>query len=664
MVVRLRCCRCLASAAERRVYDLLFKPGSEEVFYRTLHAFAARVDARAASNAFASLARLEARRLQLQAEPGQRPARGSARHAGSTLVFEDALSQRLQDALEQREELRPVQAVNLMWSLAKVAARDPFQALVTPIRDRVVAETPRLTGRDLSTVLWALAVLVADTPHKYLGQGHFPAYLSQRLRILADSRELSGVDLTQSVWAAAKLAECGLPDMGELFFSLAKCALGQTSSFECHSVSVSMWSIGLLEEYHNTAEVQALAKELAGAAVPLAPQMNSQMLANCAWGAARVRVDWEPFHQAMAEAGLHVWRTRGHAVLDQHIYNLVWSFCKAEVCSTGATRQLLLRAAEEARPCGRFERMASFHAAGLSWVMAKVFTSDVLAESKELTQDVPKDVQLALVCTMRRARREFETWRPKDLSWALWAGARAQLQDPAVTLLEPVMQQLASEEAQEVTAQDFGIVLWSMAALEVGRAAVPPQLLLRFLTRAKVKLQDVGPKEDALLANYAWACAKADLREPELIGLVLSKAREGFSHWESRGRVMVAWAQVAGCPATRQSWSFLKETYESGLDSLNEGRAENATAHAEQLASLRLALGYLPGYGLRLRPMPLHLHRQRGFEVTTSALQERVEGVLRNMGLASRMRSEIVTEGGLSVDTLLLPDTKRDEGQG
>lgn len=32
----------------------------------------------------------------------------------------DALSQRLQDALEQREELRPVQAVNLMWPLRPV----------------------------------------------------------------------------------------------------------------------------------------------------------------------------------------------------------------------------------------------------------------------------------------------------------------------------------------------------------------------------------------------------------------------------------------------------------------------------------------------------------------------------------------------------------------
>ena len=29
----------------------------------------------------------------------------------------------------------------------------------------------------------------------------------------------------------------------------------------------------------------------------------------------------------------------------------------------------------------------SISVAGLSWVMAKVFTSDVLAESKELTQD-------------------------------------------------------------------------------------------------------------------------------------------------------------------------------------------------------------------------------------------------------------------------------------
>eukprot|EP00913_Durusdinium_trenchii_P009245 g8690.t1 len=206
------------SKRERRIYDLFFQPGSHEVLYETLKLFADRSDARAAVNALCSLARLDNQRLEQVTKPGQRPARGSGNFTSKlALEAEAALCQRLERLLEQRESLPPLFVANFLWSVAKVAAREP----------------PKFTARDLSTALWALAVLVADTPHRNVADTcALPGFLSQRLCLLAGYRELKTFDLTQSLWAAAKLANQGVPGMAKLMLELVKAALGEASTFD------------------------------------------------------------------------------------------------------------------------------------------------------------------------------------------------------------------------------------------------------------------------------------------------------------------------------------------------------------------------------------------------------------------------------------------------
>lgn len=321
-----------ANPAERRIYDILYKPGSHEVLYHTLQTFVWKIDAKAAINAFCSLARLDTARLVQMAEPGARPARGTGKLDTSlALEAEGGLAKRLDLLLKNREDLRPIHVSNLMWSLAKVAAREPFGSLTEAISKRLVAEVPKLTGRDLATSLWAVAVLVADTPHRQQIDKSLPVFLLQRVGLLAQSKDLKGYDLTQSLWAAAKLANLKVPGMVKLILELVRGALGEATTFECHSISVSLWSIGLTEELHDKEEIQQFAKELAAAGRLLVSSMNSQMLANSAWGAARVQVNDTSFYEALAVAGLERRKTKDFTVMDQHIYNLAWSFVKAEV---------------------------------------------------------------------------------------------------------------------------------------------------------------------------------------------------------------------------------------------------------------------------------------------------------------------------------------------
>eukprot|EP00434_Breviolum_minutum_P008348 symbB.v1.2.007367.t1/scaffold451.1/size378644/13 len=339
-----------ANPAERRIYDILHKPGSHEVLYHTLQTFAWKIDAKAAINAFCSLARLDTARLVQMAEPGARPARGTGKLDTSlALEAEGGLAKRLDLLLKNREDLPPIHVSNLMWSLAKVAAREPFGSLTEAISKRLVAEVPKLTGRDLATSLWAVAVLVADTPHRQQIDKSLPVFLLQRVGLLAQSKDLKGYDLTQSLWAAAKLANLKVPGMVKLILELVRGALGEATTFECHSISVSLWSIGLTEELHDKEEIQQFAKELAAAGRLLVSSMNSQMLANSAWGAARVQVNDTSFYEALAVAGLDRRKTKDFTVTDQHIYNLAWSFVKAEVYND-ATREYLLKAAADGRP--------------------------------------------------------------------------------------------------------------------------------------------------------------------------------------------------------------------------------------------------------------------------------------------------------------------------
>lgn len=590
-----------SSRAQRRIYDLLYKPGSHEVLYHTLQSFVQRIDGPAAVNAFCSLARLDTARWVQLAEPGQRPARGSGK-VDSTLAVEaeEGLSQRLGLLLKNREDLKPVHVSNLMWSLAKVAAREPFDALCQPISKRLLAEVPRLGGRDLATSLWAVAVLVADTPHRQAIDVALPRFLLQRVGLMAKSKDLKGYDLTQSLWAAAKLANQGVPGMVKLISEIVHGALGEASTFEGHSISVSLWSIGLTEELHGMPEVQQFARELAAAAPAMISSMNSQMLANSAWGAARVQVNDATFYEALAKKGLELRATRDAVVLDQHIYNLAWSFVKAEVCTVGAAREYVLKAAEDGRPGGRLEKMAPYHVAGLAWVLSKGFTPDTLYENKDEVFLAPQAVQRAVRTAMRCANGAPEKFEPKELSWCVWGGARCKMHDAVLEMLPKTMMRYVDTEDLENVSQNFSMVLWSMGAAEIGRQQLPQPLLGRFLDAAKLCMaKDVVGEACRVtnLANAVWACAKADFAAKELIDfaiIYLSEAKEVFA---LRYYIVVAVARVVSVhPVSGRCARFVQRVYEESIQSLQSATDPfpEMQTNAEHMALLRLCLIYLP----------------------------------------------------------------------
>ncbi|CAK8985371.1 unnamed protein product [Durusdinium trenchii] len=666
------------SKRERRIYDLFFQPGSHEVLYETLKLFADRSDARAAVNALCSLARLDNQRLEQVTKPGQRPARGSGNFTSKlALEAEAALCQRLERLLEQRESLPPLFVANFLWSVAKVAAREPFACLVERICHRAATETPKFTARDLSTALWALAVLVADTPHRNVADTcALPGFLSQRLCLLAGYRELKTFDLTQSLWAAAKLANQGVPGMAKLMLELVKAALGEASTFECHSISVSLWALGLSEELHPLDEVQRFAHELAAAGQLLAFKMNSQMLANCAWGAARVAVKDVAFYEAMATTGLERRKKAETTVLDQHIFNLAYSFVKAEVSDASACRQFLLRTAEDGRPGGRMEQMAHYHLSGLIRVLAKAFTPDTLFEKKVLSRGlasdgmdkVPQDLAVppSVVTAVRTAlsrvaaQHDSETFTPKDLSWCVWSGARCLLSDAVLLLLPKTLERLATSAEAELTAQDFGSVLWSIAAAELGRPQLPE--LRPFLSRAHASmvtgLTGEGDLPVTNLCNAVWAVAKADLRPSHtLLELAIRAVSEAGGSGDTvatlrRNALIVAIARVCTLhPVSFRCAAFVQLVYEDVLRHFDDATSESAISiDAEHLAWLRLGLVYLPSFRSQLkrppRSFPEHLNQYRRIGATVSDLQQRVATTLRYLKVR-HILPEALVEGGL-----------------
>ena len=661
-----------ANPAERRIYDILYKPGSHEVLYHTLQTFAWKIDAKAAINAFCSLARLDTARLVQMAEPGARPARGTGKLDTSlALEAEGGLAKRLDLLLKNREDLPPIHVSNLMWSLAKVAAREPFGSLTEAISKRLVAEVPKLTGRDLATSLWAVAVLVADTPHRQQIDKSLPVFLLQRVGLLAQSKDLKGYDLTQSLWAAAKLANLKVPGMVKLILELVRGALGEATTFECHSISVSLWSIGLTEELHDKEEIQQFAKELAAAGRLLVSSMNSQMLANSAWGAARVQVNDTSFYEALAVAGLDRRKTKDFTVMDQHIYNLAWSFVKAEVYND-ATREFLLKAAADGRPGGRLQGMASYHLAGLAWVLAKAFTPDTLYENKDDTFTAPSAVANAITMAMQCARRQSDKFTPKELTWCVWAGARCKLQDGVLMLLPSTMQRLVNcEEEAEINAQNFSMLLWSIGATELGRPLFNPLLLGKFMdaTMASMKADYTEAQHASHVCNNAWACAKADLPGSELIRLAITYVSEAKGPLEFHHYVMVAIARVSSPHhVSRTCARFVHHVYEESVQNFQRSSITDSwgdmQTNAENLALLRLCLVYLPQFYMHLRrpvrAFPEHLEQYRNLSITQSQFQLEVESYVKKAGVP-QFFSESVVEGGLSLDILLPP--LRDRGR-
>ncbi|CAE7231032.1 mdlA [Symbiodinium natans] len=664
--------------ANRGTIEELSRPKSHEALYQALNDYGRVLDARAAANSLAALARLDAARATSKVREGARPSRGEGVRtpAADAATAEGNLAKRLKSVLDHQEDLPPLAVANLLWSLAKLTAREPFGQLTQGACQRVVASVPKLTARDLSTALWALAVLVADAGFRGPGRHQLQQSLLLPLKTLADGRQLEGVNLTQSLWAAAKLAEHGAEDLLPLVASLATCGLGQASTFECHSISVSLWSLGISEQLHQKPELQQFAKELAEVAILLASAMNAQMLANCAWGACRVGLaDGSRFYDAMATAGLVMLRTKNAAVLDQHICGLLWTFAKIEV-QTERTRQFMLHVAKEGRRGGRLWHMSHYHLASVAWALAKAFTPDgqvLRQEALPALQDehIAEPMLLALSVAAQRVCEDPRPFRAKDLGWILWACARIGLTEPVLQMLPAVVRRMAWPEVSdesEVNSQDYFMVLWSMAALDIGWPALPSDAATPFLRAAITALKAVDARDEAnFLSIAAWACAVADLRAPadELIAHTLERAyqaqREPGGSWKLRAKVLVAYAKVLHPEPPRPSEvDFVADVYEEGRRLGRAAEVEEWHSHNFHLSMLYLALRFLPQFRARRRNL-LPPEVQNDWSISSSDLHKDVQLVLTHLGLGSQMRSEIFLEGGLSVDTMLPPRTRAPE---
>ncbi|CAE7779184.1 mdlA [Symbiodinium sp. CCMP2592] len=396
--------------------------------------------------------------------------------------------------------------------------------------------------------------------------------------------------------------------------------------------------------------------------------MNAQMLANCGWGACRVGVpDGQRFYDALANAGMLLMRTKSSAILDQHICGLLWTFAKIEV-PTETTRQFMLRVASEGRHGGRLWQMNPYHLASVVWALAKAFTPDNLALSEDI--QVPEPVLLALAMAAQRVCEDARPFRAKDLSWIQWGAARVGLAEPVAQMLPAVVRRMAwpeESDATEVNAQDFFMVLWSMAALDVGRPTLPEDVAEPFLRAALSSLQLADPWDEAgFLSISAWSCATADLRAPadELIAVAIERALEVKANprhaWDLRSKVLLAYAKVLH-PAspTPSEVDFVADVYEESQSTRGQAEVDDWQSHIFHTAMIYLALRYFPQFRARRQaPPPVGLQNESG--LLSSDMHKNVESVLLGFGLASRLQTEVFLEGGLSVDTVLLPPRTRE----
>ncbi|CAK0872575.1 unnamed protein product [Prorocentrum cordatum] len=641
--------------AERVLTDTVARAESLEELHAALWRHGEALSLRGCTSALCSLARLATRgklpttrgggpsRAFGSAQPAEvvpaaagQGAEGARSTAGARgAAAEVALAARLAPLVaDGREPLAARTVASLLWALAKLAQRPPFDGLALPLCRRAARELPPLSGRDAAQVLWAAAVM--DLGNSTNGIVDLAASVLQGQ---AGKGELGHRDLAQSLWAAAHLQESGVPGMLPLALALARAA-------------------------HGCSGEQLLAELTSSAALSL-PTMTPVMVSNCAWGAARAGVPAGPFYDAVAAAASRHLRQGNPALTDQHVCNIVWAFTKVSAQSPMVLEHMLV-VGEECCRRGQLARMESHHVAGVAWGLTKAFAPEHLP-SESSGAVLPEPVRRLVADAAGAALLGVQRFGA-DLAWVVWSVARATLRDQAVALFSPVVERLAAMPPGQVGIQDFTMLSWALATADMSRHHLPAASFDVLTTEVLRGLRGGQPGADrsSFLAVMAWACARADLRGAA-VGIVEAAAAAGAralasrdSTWSLRHLTMVAWAAVVQGQQRGASARFVFDAYVYAAGRLGlgpgGGGVDNPTEHVGQLALIGAALRCEPEYasaceGVRLPRVARRLH------VTESDFQREVEeslrGVLARVGGSSHLQVEAVAPGGISMDLAL-----------
>ncbi|GBF91357.1 hypothetical protein Rsub_04097 [Raphidocelis subcapitata] len=231
----------------------------------------------------------------------------------------------------QRQVATPQALANTLWAAATLQLAVP-EHQAAQLLSALVAQRQTAKPQDISNTLWAAATLQLTVPEQQAAQ-----LLSA---LVAQRQAAKPQDISNTLWAAAKLWGDAMPTDVEAALLRLAAAIDErlVAALNGQEVSNSLWALLQLG-----LRPAPLTQRLADAAVPLAPAMTPQHLANTALAAAKLGVGGVRLFVALTGAA---GRQAPQGFTTQDLCNLAWALAVADQRQlAGAAVALAQRAA-------------------------------------------------------------------------------------------------------------------------------------------------------------------------------------------------------------------------------------------------------------------------------------------------------------------------------
>ncbi|GBF91353.1 hypothetical protein Rsub_04093 [Raphidocelis subcapitata] len=214
----------------------------------------------------------------------------------------------------QRQAATPQALANTLWAAATLQLAVPEQQAAL-LLSALVAQRQAAKPQELANTLWAAATLQLAVPEQQAAQ-LLSALVAQRQAATPQA-------LANTLWAAAKLwGSAAPPDVEAALLRLAAAVDERLmAAMSGQEVSNSLWALSQLG-----LRPAPLTRRMAEAALPLAPVMTPQALANTALAAAKLGVGGGGLFAALAGAAER--QEQGFNV--QSLCNLAWALAVAD----------------------------------------------------------------------------------------------------------------------------------------------------------------------------------------------------------------------------------------------------------------------------------------------------------------------------------------------
>eukprot|EP00927_Polykrikos_kofoidii_P039020 TRINITY_DN33463_c0_g1_i1.p1 TRINITY_DN33463_c0_g1~~TRINITY_DN33463_c0_g1_i1.p1 ORF type:complete len:1044 (-),score=155.17 TRINITY_DN33463_c0_g1_i1:55-3186(-) len=403
----------------------------------------------------------------------------------------------------------PRQLCHVAWSMAVLHA-DRRGKLLTSVIDNFTKKGPAEgVPQDLSTVAWALAILLFKDASVL---DRMAAASSERLS------EFVPQDLAISGWAFAKLLYEGRRPLLEQISKATKTSL---PSFSGRNLANVAWT------FATTAQRDlGLCEALAGAVLGRMNDLGAQELPITLWSFAAMPY---PCDEVFRAASSQVMRSF-HGMDVSHICNVAWAFAR------GGPRDepLFERIAEEAMR--RLDVMETLHVSNLAWAFASLARADEFDTARVGFRHEPLMIALSNI-----AATHVQDLLPQHTSSMVWAVA-AVLVDSGNHLCDSIASNMRRGGGSEYTPRHTSTMLWALAVQPRFHEPLCAMLLTGITGGGINDLASDGP---AHLASIAWAAARLQCSShagfrlalrSDVDGLVSSLAGGGGTAEISEGR--------------------------------------------------------------------------------------------------------------------------------